>query len=902
MPYRVKVSLMRFLKASRLFALLFLQSSSRLVCTFIAVSRFVHAQSAPELLAQADKLADQGNWFRAGPLYARAEAGFHKRGDTRNELYARFGRLHRNVEEGSYRAVRIEAARLLAEPTVENDSQLRIRGLALLGAIDLNLDTAAALDDWTQVRAIAAKSGDQKWENRASGQLGLLAGVGGNISAAGLALYGALAKAEQLKDSAAYIYFASWLANGMAIHGMADRATSVLDKADVIARNNGYTEVPLQLTIARIRALINLPEAKRDGGVTEAAKLVPLALAQAQREQIVGAQTELLNAAGQIAVARNDLSGAEKAYRQAVEVSAAAWLPRQEGEACLNLSRFYRTAKQPQKASAVIDQGIRAVQRVEEAYDLPVFVAEKAEVQASLGSVRAADATFQTATDLVEGLLVNAPTSQVKSGMIAAWSGIYLDHFRLAWNQLHNAPYAFAIIERARGRALFDSIRYARQTNGVTATPTRAEAEITRLQRSLMHDRLTGSDTKRSLDLLERAYMQINPLEVAQQRQEMRLLARRPVKVEAVQSQLSPRQCLVEYVLDERGSYAIEITRQDITIHALPPRSQISKLSRSLVTAIRSGGESRGSAKELYSLLVAPILHTDTDSLIVIPDGPLHLVPFSALVDESGAYLVERITLSAAPSATIYKLLSSTRETRRATKPFLGVAFSPSDQSAAPSASATRGIAALRSGTLAPLRFGREEITEAAKTFGPDSVTLDGTQASEQSLKAQPLGDFRVIHLAAHGVSDEMEPDRAALVLAPGNATEDGLWQSREIVRSRLNADTVVLSACETGSGRLQGQEGVMNLARAFLIAGSRSVVASLWAVDDRSTATLMESFYIHLKAGLTVSEALRAAQRDFIKDYGEKAKPNLWAGFEVIGYGAKRFASQIGTNPQAAR
>ena len=81
-----------------------------------------------------------------------------------------------------------------------------------------------------------------------------------------------------------------------------------------------------------------------------------------------------------------------------------------------------------------------------------------------------------------------------------------------------------------------------------------------------------------------------------------------------------------------------------------------------------------------------------------------------------------------------------------------------------------------------------------------------------------------------------------------------------------------------------------MNLARPFLTAGARSVVASLWDVDDRSTATLMESFYEHLKDGMSVNEALRHAQLDFIKVYGEKAKPNLWAGFEVIGDGTKRF------------
>ena len=119
--------------------------------------------------------------------------------------------------------------------------------------------------------------------------------------------------------------------------------------------------------------------------------------------------------------------------------------------------------------------------------------------------------------------------------------------------------------------------------------------------------------------------------------------------------------------------------------------------------------------------------------------------------------------------------------------------------------------------------------------------------------------------------------------------------------RARMNADVVVLSACETGSGRLQGQEGVMNLARAFLTAGARSVVASLWDVDDRSTATVMESFYEHLKAGSTVKGHFVKRRLDFIKNYGDKAKPNLWAGFEVIGDGTKRFTIEKTNAPLSA-
>jgi CHAT domain-containing protein len=850
----------------------------------------VYAQSPAELLAQADRLGDRSEWRSAGPLYAKAEAAYRSIGDVRNELYARIGRLHRDLADGSYRTVRAEVVRVLANPLAQSDIPLRIHGLALLGNIDLNTNTAAALVDWNQILALARKSGDQKWENRAEGELGLVAGVNGDMGTAAFALYSAITKADQIGDVAAHINFATWLGNGMAIHGMADRSVKVIDQAVDLARKSGYSSVPLQLSIAKIRALANLPEPQIDQSRAIAKELIATTLIQAQNEHVLGAQTELLNEAGQIAAKQGDLAGAEKAFRQAADVAKTAALPREEGEACLHLSQFYRATNQPVKAAVVIDQGIQAVQRVEEAYDLPVFVAEKAEVQAALGAVQASDASFQRATDLVEGLLVNAPSSQVKSGMIGALSQIYLGHFHLAWDRLHNAPYAFSIIESARGRALFDSIRYARQSGPAIASTTHGETEIARLQKSLMHDRLTAAQTRRVLEQLDQAYIQISPADYAKQRKEMGLVRKRPVSVAELQAQLQPRESLVEYVLEEKGSYAIEISRAGLKIHNLPPRSQISGLARSFVTAIRSGTDTRSSGEELYKQLVRPVFGPNVSSLIVVPDGPLHLVPFSAVMNEGGTYLTSQLTLSAAPSATIYYALSRAPKAEGARRPFLGVAFSPVTETTTGAESATRGISDLRAGSLKPLRFGREEITEAAKVFGPKSVTLDGAHASEVAVKAEPLAEFKVIHLAAHGVSDEMDPDRTALVLAPGSESEDGLWQAREIRRTRLNADVVVLSACETGSGRLQGQEGVMNLARAFLTAGARSVVASLWDVDDRSTATLMESFYEHLKNGNSVTEALRQAQLDFIKTYGDKAKPNLWAGFEVIGDGTKRF------------
>ncbi len=167
-------------------------------------------------------------------------------------------------------------------------------------------------------------------------------------------------------------------------------------------------------------------------------------------------------------------------------------------------------------------------------------------------------------------------------------------------------------------------------------------------------------------------------------------------------------------------------------------------------------------------------------------------------------------------------------------------------------------------------------------------MVLPDDKATESALKALPLQDFVVIHLALHGFGDVVEPDRAGLVLAPGGPNEDGLWQAREIRRSRLDADLVTLSACETGVGRLEGEEGIMNLAQTFLIAGAKSVVASLWDADDRSTATLMKHFYEQIAVGKTVAEALRQAQLTMLTEFGSGLQPYYWAGFTVIGDGRR--------------
>ena len=179
----------------------------------------------------------------------------------------------------------------------------------------------------------------------------------------------------------------------------------------------------------------------------------------------------------------------------------------------------------------------------------------------------------------------------------------------------------------------------------------------------------------------------------------------------------------------------------------------------------------------------------------------------------------------------------------------------------------------------------REEVEEIGKIVGPEAVILLGKDATETAFKKEPLDQFRVLHLAVHGFADKQYPERSALVLGTDpKSGDDGLLQVREIIRLRLNAELTTLSACDTGVGKLQGQEGVSSLVEAFLVAGSKSVVASLWSADDTFASALMDRFYQRLGQGEDTGSALRGAKLDLLAKYGEQVSPFYWAAFVAVG------------------
>ncbi len=256
--------------------------------------------------------------------------------------------------------------------------------------------------------------------------------------------------------------------------------------------------------------------------------------------------------------------------------------------------------------------------------------------------------------------------------------------------------------------------------------------------------------------------------------------------------------------------------------------------------------------------------------------------------------MLERFAISYAPSGSALAAVAanSMRVQSKGFMAFGDPVYQQADlgqeRSAAPAREATTpGYLLERGLDLRRLPYTRTEVTSIGSLFpAADSKVFLGLDANEQKVKSEPLERYRYVHFATHGVVDEENPARSGVILSlEGNEREDGVLQMSEIMRLKLNSDLVTLSACRTGMGKIVSGEGVLGLTRAFLYAGTRSVVASLWNVNDTATADLMKEFYQNLNRGLAKDEALRRAKLRLL--HGKQQTwhhPYFWASFVLVG------------------
>ena len=268
--------------------------------------------------------------------------------------------------------------------------------------------------------------------------------------------------------------------------------------------------------------------------------------------------------------------------------------------------------------------------------------------------------------------------------------------------------------------------------------------------------------------------------------------------------------------------------------------------------------------------------------LLVVPDGPLHRLPFDALRLADGRYVVERYTVGLVPSAGALATLRA-RPPRAGQAGAAVLALGDPAFAREPSDRAARGElfrdAFDRSGGLPRLAAAGDEVRDVAR-YAPSSVVRVREEASEAFLKRTPLQRFDVLHFATHALVDESTLARTALALSPGDG-EDGFLSPADLAALRLDAVLVVLSACRTAGGVIVAGEGLQGLTAPLLEAGARSVVATQWRIGDRPAVRLVDEFYAAMAAGRPVADALRAAKLAAIR---RGAPPRDWAAFTVVG------------------
>ncbi len=482
---------------------------------------------------------------------------------------------------------------------------------------------------------------------------------------------------------------------------------------------------------------------------------------------------------------------------------------------------------------------------------------------ADLGAIRLKQARYaegiellRKAVDEIELQRSTIATESAKIGFFGKSQTVY-ETLIGALSARGMDKHAFEYVERSKARALVDMLASKRdfaarsederRVQALLAAQTTAEAE------SLVREGAFRKHSTRGVMISTKEQLTGQTSELAS------LVSVRPISVEEIQELIPSDETLVEYFFTDSNLYAFVLTSRQISA----VRMETGRLAddirafRKALGAVSTDGQEEEASGRLYGKLVKPLERfLETPKLMIVAHGMLHHVPFYALRGESGR-VIERWSIRMLPSAGVLKYMQQRKPAK------------------------TGGILAFGNPDLGDpsldLAFAQNEAVAVARTQ-PQSKVFLRREATETALNKYG-GGFRYLHFATHGEFDADKPLNSALLLA-GDAENDGRLTVDKLYSKTLAADLVTLSACETGLGKIVGGDDIVGLARGFLYAGSRSIVTSLWKVDDLATSHLMTGFYSRLKDA-DKRAALRSAMLETRSKYPH---PFYWAAFQLTG------------------
>jgi CHAT domain-containing protein/tetratricopeptide (TPR) repeat protein len=817
---------------------------------------------------------------------------------TAEQAYlAHVGVVYSNLGKHSQALAAYEQALKIARELGDRLSEGR--DIGLIGDVHTELGNyAKAIDSYLQAVKIAQSINDRPSEAHQLASLGSLYATLGDDSRALETVRMAFAIAREIKDPWMETRFLQILGNIHEESGRESQALEVYGQALTIARNLGD----------RLGEATKLADLGRNqsrlGESQKALDNYDQSLKIARDIGAIAVEGAVLNGLGELHYRIGNYVLAERDHRKALSIGEQTRMPRVIWHASAQLAAALE--KQDRSAEALghyrraVDTIEKVRGRLEIAEEKAGFFEDKIEVYKSL-----------------IGLLIASADKELEKEYTAE---------------------AFHFVERARARAFLDLMAESRvgAERGVDPALLNRQqliqARISQIQSRLIKRSSEKFSTRDS----------IKPLQVALERadddyQDLRREIRRrhprygdlrypePAMLEEVQRALGENALLLEYSLGQQASHMFAVTNKECLVARLSPAQTIADRVKKLREAIARPDRKAVSsyvtqARWLYDELIRPAskLAVGKQEVVVVADGILHYLPFEVLLGPAGTaqpqadmsklpYLVTKHAISYVSSASVLLGLLDQRDQKPALpKRFLAYADAAQQNEEQPAAGGASSI--LRGGIddgsllrLGRLKHSRREVEGIAQLYPRQAADLFlGEQASEENVKAKGrLGDYATIHFAVHGLLNEKKPQFSGLVLKlprtskegnladsldSGAVVEDGLLQVYEIFNLTLNADLVVLSACETGLGKDDKGEGLVGLTRAFLYAGSASVVVSLWKVTDVSTAELMIRFHQHLRdQKIGKAEALRRTQLDLIS-HARFSHPYHWAPFVLVG------------------
>ncbi len=484
-----------------------------------------------------------------------------------------------------------------------------------------------------------------------------------------------------------------------------------------------------------------------------------------------------------------------------------------------------------------------------------IILFDRGRIAEKEGAVSNAVMFYRQAVDVIEQARASIHTDANKIGFVGDKQAVY-HHLIVALCKDAQYEKAFEYVERAKARALVDMLATKKDfaLKGGNEKKIRAALAMndSAEYEAILQDNSIDKNKTRSIQIKAKEDLKRQDSELAS------LVTVTSQSVSELQALIAGDEALIEYYYRDKDMYAFILSDGSLRTVKLDSYGLAEDVQafRKLVNTPGTNVIADASEK-LYKRLFQPLeKYLNKRNLVVVSHGALHYLPLNALHD-GNAYIIDRYGIRMMPSASTMKYLSEKK------------------------AETSGGILSFGNPDLGDPRFDLEYAQHEAMEISriiPGSKALMRKEATEAAFRKN-YRDYRYFHFATHGQFDPEYPLKSALLLAP-DGKSNGMLTVDKLYSMNLDADLVTLSACETGLSKIANGDDLVGLTRGFLYAGSRSIVASLWKVDDLATSQLMTRFYMEL-GKTNKREALRAAQLETKKKYPH---PYYWAAFQLTG------------------